>query len=118
MEWKSVLHDLLVQLYFIRVVGDDIQLPEPCVVDERRRANLRAILNMPVAFDASDRLPISRIAEQFHRVGDDSFVGVGVARTLSRGNRIAKVSEAHLRCVLYNLVHVIHNKSMLDVPLQ
>ena len=78
MEWKSVLHDLLVQLYFVRVVGDDIQLSEPLVVDERRRANLRAILNIPVAIDVSDRLPVPRIAEQFHRVGDDSFVGVGV----------------------------------------
>ena len=79
MKWKSVLHDLLVQFYFVRVVGDDIQLSEPLVVDERRRANLRAILNIPVAIDVSDRLPVPRIAEQFNRVGDDSFVGVGVA---------------------------------------
>ena len=62
--------------------------------------------------------PYPRIAEQFHRVGDDSLVGVGVARTSSRGNRLAKVSEAWLRFILYNLVHVIHNKSMREVPLQ
>ena len=117
-KWKSVLHDLLVQFYFVRVVGDDIQLSEPLVVDERRRANLRAILNIPVAIDVSDRLPVPRIAEQFHRVGDDSFVAGGVARTSSRGNRLAKVSEAWLRFVFYNLVHVIHNKSMHEVPLQ
>ena len=47
MEWKSVglLHDLLVKFYFVHVVGDDIQLSEPFVVDERRPANLRAILS-------------------------------------------------------------------------
>ena len=73
MEWKGAHHDLLVQFYFVRVVGDDIQLSEPLVVGERRRANLRAILNIPVAIDVSDR-PVPRIAEQFHRVGDDSFV--------------------------------------------
>ena len=93
-EWNSVLHDLLVQFYFVRVVVDDIQLWETLVVDERRRANLRAILNIPVAIDVIDRLPVPRIAEQFHRVGDDSFVGVGVARRSSRGNRLGKVSEA------------------------
>ena len=37
---------------------------------------------------------------------------------ICRGNRLAKVSEAWLRFVLYNLVHVIHNKSMHEVPLQ
>ena len=58
MGWKSVLHDLLVQFYFVRVVGDHIQLSEPLLVDERRRANLRAILNIPVAIDVSDRLPV------------------------------------------------------------
>ena len=63
MEWKSVLHDSLVQLYFVRVVGDDVQLSEPLVVDERRRANLRALLDISVAIDVGDRLPIARIAE-------------------------------------------------------
>ena len=72
----------------------------------------------PVAIDVSDRIRIPRIAEQFHRVGDESFIGVGVARTSSRGNRLAKVSEARLRFVLYNLAHVIHNKSMHEVSLQ
>ena len=63
MEWESVLHDSLVQLYFVRVVGDDVQLSEPLVVDEHRRANLRAVLYIPVAIDVSDRLPIARISE-------------------------------------------------------
>ena len=63
MEWKSVLHDLLVQLYFVCVVGDDVQLSEPLVVDERRRANLRALIYISVAIDVGDRLPIARIAE-------------------------------------------------------
>ena len=97
---------------------DDIQLPESIVVDERRRANHRAILNITVEIDVSGRIAVPRIAEQFHRVGDDSFVGVCVARTSSRGNRLAKVSEALFRFVLYNSVHVIHNKSMHKVPLQ
>ena len=56
MEGKGVLHDLLVQLYFVGVVGDDVQLSEPLVLDERRRANLRAVLNIPVAIDVGDRL--------------------------------------------------------------
>ena len=58
MEGKGVLHDLHVQLYFVGVVGDDVQLSEPLVVDERRRANLRAVLNIPVAIDVGDRLPV------------------------------------------------------------
>ena len=63
MEWKSVLYDSLVQLYFVRIFGDDVQLSEPFVVDERRRANLRAVLDISVAIDVGDRLPIARIAE-------------------------------------------------------
>ena len=113
MEWKSVLHDLHVQLYFVRVIGDDIQLSEPLVVDERRRANLRAILNIPVAVDDSDRLPIPRITEQFNRVGGDSFIGVGVARRSSRVNRLAKVSEARLYMYIY--IHTyIHHPQLLN----
>ena len=116
MEWESEIHDLLIQLYFVRVVGDDVQLSEPLVVDERRRTNLRAVLNIPVAIDVSDRLPVPRIAEQFHRVGNDSFVRIGVSRTSSCGNRLAKPSEARMWFVLDNLVHVIHNKSMREIP--
>ena len=74
MAWKSVLPDSLVQLYFVRIIGDDVQLSEALFVDERRRANLRAVLDIPVAIDVGDRLPVPRIAEPFHRVGDDSFV--------------------------------------------
>ena len=33
-EWKSVLHDTLVHLYFVSVFGDDIQLSKTFVVDE------------------------------------------------------------------------------------
>ena len=118
MEGKGVLHDLLVQLYFVGVVGDDVQLSEPLVVDERRRANLRAVLNIPVAIDVGDRLPVPRIAEQFHLVGNDGLVGVFISSASSCGNRLAKVSKARARFVLDDLVHVIHNKSMHEIPLQ
>ena len=35
MKWQGVLHDTLVHLNFVRVIGDDIQLSKTFVVDER-----------------------------------------------------------------------------------
>ena len=63
MEWKSALHDTLVHLYFVSIFGDNIQLSKTFVVDERRRVDLGAVLDITMSINVGDRLPIARIAE-------------------------------------------------------
>ena len=115
---QVVGHARLAGRHLIGVVGDDIELPKSLVVYARGRDDLRAVTNVTMSIDVSDGFAVRGVAEQLHGVSDDSFIWIGVARATSRGNRLAKVSEAWLRFVLYNLVHVIHNKSMHEVPLQ
>ena len=74
-EGKGVLRDAFVHLYLVCVIGHNIQLTEPLVVDERRCADLGTLLDIVMSIDVGDRLPIPGISKKFHRVCNDGFSG-------------------------------------------
>ena len=80
-EGKGVLHHVLVHLYLVRVVGHNIQLAEPLVVDGRRCADLGTILDIVMSVDVGDRLPVPGISKKFNRVCNDGLFGVRVSGT-------------------------------------
>ena len=116
MKWQGALHETLVHLYFVRVFCDDIQLSKPFIVDERRCADLGAVLDITMSINVGDGLPIARIAEEFHRVVNDGLVGVFISSTSSCGNRLTKPSKAGDRFILDDSVHWIHHESVREVP--
>ena len=63
MKWQGVLHDTLVHLYFVRIIGDDIQLSKPFVVDQRLCVDLGAVLDITMSINVGDSRPIARITE-------------------------------------------------------
>ena len=107
----------LVRRYLVGVVGDGVQLSKALVVDTRRRPDLRAVRDIAVTIDSRDGFAVRRVAEQLHRIGDDSFIWIGVSCASSRGNRLTKLSEARLPMVLDDLVHAIHHEAVREVPL-
>ena len=60
-----------------------------------------------MSIDVGHRLSISRITEQFHGISNDSFIGVHITGTSSRGDGIAEVLETRFRFVLDDLVDVV-----------
>ena len=107
-EGKGVLHDAFVHLYLVCVVGHNIQLAEPLVVDERRCADLGTILDIVMSIDVGDRLPIPGISKKFHRVCNDGFFGVRVSSTSSGRYGFSEPLKAGVGFVLDDLVHAIH----------
>ena len=103
--------------HFVGVVGDDVELAEPFVIDQQRRPDFGGICHIAVTIDIRHRLAVRRVAEELHRVGDDRLVGIGVAIASSRGYRLTKLSEARLSFVLDDLVHAIHHEAVREVPL-
>ena len=75
---ERVFNDFLVRLDLVSVVDNDVELTETSVVNQRRRPNIRTVLDVPVPINVGDRLTESRVPEQFHGVCYDGFVGVGV----------------------------------------
>ena len=78
--------------HFVGVVGDDVELAEPFVIDQQRRPYFGGICHIAMAIDVGHRLPIRRVAEQLHGVGDDGLVGIGVARPPSREHGFGEYS--------------------------
>ena len=72
---KGVLHDALVHLNIVRVVGHNIQLAEPLVVDERRCADLGTKLDIVMSIHVGDRLPVPGLSKKLHRVCNGGFSG-------------------------------------------
>ena len=117
-EGKGVLHDALVHLYLVRVVGHNIHLAEPLVVDERRCADLGTILDIAMSIDVGDRLPIPGISKKFHRVYNDGFFGVSVSSASSGRYGFSEPLKAGVGFVLDDLVHAIHYETVRKVPYQ
>ena len=117
-EVKGVLHDALVHLYLVCVVGHNIQLAEPLVVDERRCADLGTILDIVMSIDVGDRLPIPGISKKFHHVCNYGFFGVRVSSTSSRRYRFSEPLKAGVWFVLDDLVHAIDYETVREVPSQ
>ena len=118
LEGKGVLHDALVHLYLVRVVGHNIQLAPPLVVDERRCADLGTILDIVMAIDVGDRLPVPVISKQFNRVCNDGFFGVRVSGTSSGRYGFSEKLKAGVGFVLDVLVHEIHYEIVREIPPQ
>ena len=116
-EGKVVRQACLAGRHFVGVVGDDVELAEPFVVDQQRRPDFGTVPNIAMTIDIRDGFAVSRVAEELHRVGDDRLVGIGVAIASSRGYRLTKLSEARLSFVLDDLVHAIHHEAVREVPL-
>ena len=117
-EGKGVLHDALVNLCLVCVVGHNIQLAEPLVVDERRCADLGTILDIVMSTDVGDRLPIPGISKKFHRVCNDGFFGVRVSSTSSGRYGFSEPLKAEVGFVLDDLVHAIDYETVREVPSQ
>ena len=116
-EGTVVRQACLVRRYLVGVVGDGVQLSKALVVDTRRRPDLRAVRDIAVTVDIRDGFAVRRVTEQLNRIGDDSFIWIGVSCASSRGNRLTKLSEARLPMVLDDLVHAIHHEAVREVPL-
>ena len=117
-EGKGVLRDALVYLYIVCVVGHNIQLAEPLVVDERRCADLSTILDIVMSIDVGDRFPIPGISKKFHRVCNVGFFGVRVSSTSSRRYGLSEPLNAGVGFVLDDLVHAIDYETVREVPSQ
>ena len=115
-EGTVVCQACLVRRYLVGVVGDGVQLSKALVVDTRR-PDLRAVRDIAVTVDIRDGFAVRRVTEQLNRIGDDSFIWIGVSCASSRGNRLTKLSEARLPMVLDDLVHAIHHEAVREVPL-
>ena len=48
--------------HFVGVVGDDVELAEPFVIDQQRRPDFGGICHIPVSIDVGHRLPIRRVS--------------------------------------------------------
>ena len=83
-----------------------------------RRADCGTVLDLSVTIHVCDGFSVRRVSQQFHRVGDDSFVGIDVSIASGRGNRFTKISEARLSFVLDDLVHAIDYETVREVPSQ
>ena len=86
--------------HFVGVVGDDVELTEPLVVDQQRRPDVGTIPNIAMAIDVSDGFAVRRVAEQLHRISDYCLVGIAVSFASGRGYRFSEMSEARLPMVL------------------
>ena len=115
MEGKGLLHDTLVHLYFVRVVGHNFPLAEPLVVDERRCADLGTILDIVMSIHVGDRLPVPGISKMFHRVCNDGLFGFRVSGTPSGGYGLSEPLKAGVGFVLDDLVHAIHYETVREV---
>ena len=49
--------------HFVGVVGDDVELAEPFVVDQQRRPDFGTVPNIAMAIDVSDGFAIRGVAE-------------------------------------------------------
>ena len=117
-EGKGVLHDALVHLYLVCVVGHNIQLAEPLVVDEHRCADLGTILDIVMSIDVGDRLPIPGISKKFHRFCNDGFFGVTVSSTSSGRYGCSEPLKAGVGFLLDDLVHAIDYETVREVQSQ
>ena len=102
---------------FVGVVGDDVELTEPLVVDQQRCPDFGTVPNIAMVIDVSDGFAIRRVSEQLHRIGDYCHVGIGVSFASGHGYRLTKFLEARLSFVLHDLVHAIHHEAVREVPL-
>ena len=114
---QVVDHARLARRYLIGIIGDDVQLSEPLVVYTCGRPDFGTVLDISVTIHVCDGFSVRRVSQQFHGVGDDSFVGVGVARSSSREYGFSELLKACLRMVLYNLVDTTDDEPVSHVPL-
>ena len=115
---QVIRHACLTRRHLVRVVGDNVQLPEPLVVDERRCADLGTILDIVMSIDVRYRLAVRRIAEQLHGVGDDALVGIDVSSTSSGRYGFSEPLKAGIGFVRDDLVHAIDYETVREVPSQ
>ena len=62
-EGKVVRQACLAGRHFVGVVGDDVELTEPLVVDQQRRPDFGTVPNIAMAIDVSDGFAIRGVAE-------------------------------------------------------
>ena len=105
-------------LYLVRIVDDDVELPEPSIVDHERCRLLRAVVDVTMSVHVGDGLSVARVPQQLHGVRDDGLVSVDVSLATGRGHCIAEPLETRNRIVLDDLVDVRHLESVVQIPSQ
>ena len=118
MHGQGVLDGFLVHRYLVRIVDDDVELPEPSIVDHERCRLFRAVVHVTMSVHVGDGLPVTRVPQQLHGVHVDGLVWVDVSLAPGRGQCIAEPSEAWDRIVFDDLVYVSHLESVVQVPSQ
>ena len=95
---KAGLGGSLVHLDLVRVVDDDVELSEPSIVDHERCRRLHVVFDVMMSVHVGGGLPVARIPQQLHDVGDDGFVWVDVALASSRGRMFLNTGCISAKC--------------------
>ncbi|KAI0232777.1 Ryncolin-1 [Lamellibrachia satsuma] len=102
---QTVCHRSLVHFDLEQVVDDFVELAEASVVDQGRRSDRRAVVDVTVADQTR------------HSLLSDGFFCVGVALASCREHRAAESKKARIRIVLDDLVYAVDDMSVVQVPL-
>ena len=103
---QGVRDGILVHLYLVRIVDDDIDLSESSIVDHERCCLLRAVVDVTMSVHVGDGLSVTRVPNQLNGDCDDGHerVDVSFASRCTEKSRLeiyGRFSRVLMRGALY-----------------
>ena len=71
---EGVRDGILIHLYLVRIVNDDVALSETSIVDHERCRLVRAVVDVRMSVHVGDGHSVTRVPQQLHGVRDDGLV--------------------------------------------